>query len=87
MNIKYFLPSCLLALLPLSSCDILMNVATQYLKSKTFSELTSLYQPSITASLDKPLIGGISASQSWNEIRTDISSRTTDLLRRVFAAI
>jgi len=110
------------------------DAATQYLKAKTFTELTYLYQPSIKASLDKPLVAGVSASQSWNEItrqwnrfaesvvgkmagvkslnytldeyvtrqalnglftkveekekeiRTDINARTTDLLRRVFAA-
>lgn len=44
------------------------NAATKYLKSKTFSELSSLYQPSIKSSLDKPLIAGISANQSWKEI-------------------
>ncbi len=110
------------------------NAATQYLRKTTFQDLTDLYSPVIKKSLDKPLVAGISATQTWNEItskwndfakslagallgakplnysleeyvtvqaltglfyqievkekviRTDISARTTDLMRRVFAS-
>ena len=44
------------------------NAATEYLKSKTFTQLISLYQPSVKNSLDKPIVAGISANQSWKEI-------------------
>jgi len=108
------------------------DAATQYLHRSTFTELTNLYAPIIKTSLDKPLVAGISATQSWTEItkkwnefaksiagvilgakplnysleeyvtvqalnglfsqievkekaiRTDISARTTDLLKKVF---
>lgn len=109
------------------------DAATQYLHRSTFNELTNLYAPVIKKSLDKPLVAGISATQSWTEItgkwnefaksiagvilgakplnysleeyvtvqalnglfnqievkekaiRTDISARSTDLLKKVFA--
>lgn len=109
------------------------NAATQYLHRTTFDDLTNLYAPVIKTSLDKPLVAGISASQTWNEItgqwnkfaksiagailgakplnysleqyvtiqalnglfhqielkektiRTDISARTTELLKKVFS--
>jgi hypothetical protein len=110
------------------------TAATGYLREKTFSQLFSLYRPKVQTSLDKPIVAGVSANQSWNSltkkwnqfagsvagkllsvkqinysldeyvtnqalrglfikvadqeklIRTDISARTTDLLRRVFGA-
>lgn len=109
------------------------TAATFYLKEKTFSPLVNTYKPVIKTSLDKPLVAGISASKTWDEvrgnwnrfansiagklldvkpinipleeyvtsqalkgmfikiedqekkIRTDISARTSDLLRKVFA--
>lgn len=109
------------------------TAATHYLKQNTFSQLVGLYKPIVNGSLDKPIVAGISANKSWNEltgkwnqfagsvagkllgvskveipldeyvttmalnglfikvedqekkIRTDISARTSDLLRRVFA--
>ena len=108
------------------------TAATVYLKGKTFNPLVDLYKPIINKSLDKPIVAGISANKSWNEltgkwnqfagsiagkllgvsplnsslneyvtsqalkglfikvedqekkIRTDISARTSDLLKRVF---
>ena len=110
------------------------TAATHYLKQKTFDQLVGLYKPVVNNSLDKPIVAGISANKSWNEltgqwnkfagslagkllgvsklemsldeyvtsqalrglfikvedqekkIRTDISARTSDLLRRVFGA-
>ncbi len=108
------------------------TAAIHYLKEKTFNQLVGLYKPIVQGSLDKPIVAGVSASKSWNEvtgkwnkfagsiagkllgvakveipldeyvtsqalkglfikvedqekkIRTDISARTSDLLRRVF---
>jgi len=110
------------------------DAATAYLKNKTFNQLADLYRPTVKKSLDKPIVAGISANQSWNTltqkwnvfassmagkiagvkavnfsldeyvtkqaltglfvkvqdqeklIRTDISARTTDLLKKVFGS-
>jgi hypothetical protein len=44
------------------------DAATRYLKSQTYDELFRLYRPKIQASLDKPVVGNISASESWNTL-------------------
>jgi hypothetical protein len=44
------------------------TAATSYLKEKTFNQLSNLYAPIVQKSLGKPLVAGISASKSWNEI-------------------
>ena len=109
------------------------TAATHYLRQKPFDQLVNAYQPVMQASLDKPIVAGVSASKTWDElttnwnkfansvagrligvnslnlsldeyvttralnglfikvedqekkIRTDISARTSDLLRRVFS--
>ena len=108
------------------------SAATNYLRANTYNKLFVLYKPSIQASLEKPIVAGVSASQTWSKItsrwnmfansaagrvlqvrtmdysleeyvthqalrglfikvqdqekkiRTDVSARTTDLLRKVF---
>lgn len=42
--------------------------ATEYLKSKTYTQLVSLYQPKVSASLDKPLVMNVSASKAWSTL-------------------
>ena len=42
------------------------NAATNYLKETTSGELFSLFNPKIKASLDKKIIGEISANKSWD---------------------
>jgi hypothetical protein len=42
--------------------------ATDYLKRTNYDALTALYSPKIKASLDKKLVGNLSAQQSWNEL-------------------
>jgi len=44
------------------------TAATYYLKEKTFNPLADLYKPIINSSLDKPIVAGISANKSWNEL-------------------
>ena len=44
------------------------TAATYYLKEKTFTQLTGLYRPVINNSLDKPLVAGVSANKTWNEV-------------------
>ena len=45
--------------------------ATNYLKKATYNELVQLYKPKIKTSIDKPLIAGISTTQSWNTLTTN----------------
>ncbi len=44
------------------------HAATEYLKRTNYDALVSLYQPEIQGSLDKKLLGNLSAQQSWNEL-------------------
>ncbi|TSA36625.1 MAG: DUF4197 domain-containing protein [Porphyromonadaceae bacterium] len=44
------------------------TAATGYLREKTFSQLFNLYRPSVRNSLDKPIVAGVSANQSWNQL-------------------
>ncbi len=44
------------------------DAATQYLKSQTYNDLFNLYQPKISNSIDKPLVGNVSTSESWNTL-------------------
>jgi hypothetical protein len=46
------------------------DAATRYLSSATRSELFNLYQPRIKSSTDKPVVGNISTSESWNTLTT-----------------
>ena len=46
------------------------DAATRYLSSATRSELFNLYQPKIKSSTDKPVVGNISTSESWNTLTT-----------------
>ncbi len=45
--------------------------ATNYLRKSTYNSLVALYKPKIKASIDKPLIAGISTTQSWNTLTTN----------------
>ncbi len=40
--------------------------ATHYLREKTFTDLQEAFQPKIATSLNKPLVAGISAAETWN---------------------
>ncbi|MCW0483257.1 DUF4197 domain-containing protein [Gaoshiqia sediminis] len=42
--------------------------ATDYLKRTNYDALLKLYQPKIEGSLDKKLVGNLSAQQSWDEM-------------------
>ncbi len=39
--------------------------ATTYLKSKTYTALVALFAPKIDVSLNKPILGGVSANEAW----------------------
>jgi hypothetical protein len=44
------------------------NAATEFFRTTTFDQLYGLYQPKIKTSLDKKLIAGISATESWDKL-------------------
>jgi hypothetical protein len=44
------------------------NAATNYLKKSSSSALTAAFQPKIEASLNKKIIGNISAAESWRTL-------------------
>ncbi len=44
------------------------TAATEYLKSKTFQELTNAFSPKIKSSLSKPLILGVSAETAYQKL-------------------
>lgn len=44
------------------------HAATDYLTDKTSLDLTAAYLPIVNKSLDKPLVAGVSANQSWKEV-------------------
>jgi hypothetical protein len=44
------------------------TAATQFLKLKTYSDLTDLYAPKIDISLQKDIIGSVSAYDAWNTL-------------------
>jgi hypothetical protein len=46
------------------------TAATHYLRQTTWTSLYQLFQPDINTSLDKPLVAGVSANESWNTLTT-----------------
>jgi hypothetical protein len=54
----------------LKSADFDSTAATEYLKMKTYSSLTDLYAPEIDSSLDKDIVGHVSAVDAWNTLTT-----------------
>ncbi len=50
------------------------NAATLYLKDKTNPQLVSLYKPIMQQSLNKPIVAGVSAQKTWNELTSKWNS-------------
>jgi len=46
------------------------TAATHYLRQTTWTSLFQLFQPDINTSLDKPLVAGVSANESWSSLTT-----------------
>ncbi|MCD4736131.1 MAG: DUF4197 domain-containing protein [Bacteroidales bacterium] len=46
------------------------TAATHYLRENTYTELQSAFQPKIGTSLEKPLVGGVSADEAWSTLTT-----------------
>lgn len=44
------------------------TAATHYLRENTFGELTQLFAPVMQSSLDKDIVAGVSAQETWNTL-------------------
>lgn len=44
------------------------SAATAYLRQATYQELKTAFAPKVKASLDKPLVAGVSTSETWNTL-------------------
>ncbi len=52
------------------AADFDSTAATQFLMLKTYNSLTDLYAPKIDVSLNKDIIGNVSAYDAWNTLTT-----------------
>jgi hypothetical protein len=59
------------------------TAATEYLRSKTYSQLQAAFQPKIKASLDKKLVGNISTYESWQTLSSNYNSVANTLPGRI----
>ncbi|HYX06424.1 MAG TPA: DUF4197 domain-containing protein [Bacteroidales bacterium] len=50
------------------------TAATQFLLATTYNQLAAAFEPKIATSLDKKLIGNVSASSSWSTITTSYNT-------------
>lgn len=57
--------------------------ATAYLKKANYDELARLYKPIIDASLQKKLVGNISAANSWNQLTGNWNSVANSVVGQV----
>ena len=46
------------------------TAATNYLKSKTYTQLKNAFRPKIDNSLNKKLVGNVSTNQAWTQVTT-----------------
>ena len=44
------------------------SAATAYLRQATYQELKTAFAPKVKASLDKPLVAGVSTNETWNTL-------------------
>ncbi len=44
------------------------NAATNYLRGRTYTDLTNAFAPKVANSLAKPLVANLSTTQSWNSL-------------------
>lgn len=44
------------------------TAATAYLRNNTYAQLTAAFAPKVANSLNKPLVGGVSTTQTWNTL-------------------
>jgi len=59
------------------------NAATVYLKDKTYFNLKDLFQPKVTNSLDKALVGNTSTNESWSFLTEQYNAVANSLVGSV----
>ncbi len=59
------------------------NAATEYLKKNTYTDLRKLFQPDVTNSLDKKLIGTVSTNDSWSILTEKYNAIANSLIGTV----
>ncbi len=59
------------------------DAATSYLKNSTYQQLFNLYQPKLKTSLDKKLIAGVSANQSWETLTSQWNRLASSLAGQI----
>lgn len=59
------------------------NAATVYLKGSTYNKLYSLYLPKIEASIEKDLIGNLSAADTWNSLISQWNTLANSIAGRI----
>lgn len=60
--------------------------ATHYLREKTFVALQEAFQPKIAASLEKPIVAGISATETWTSF-TNVYNDIANSIAGQFAGL
>jgi len=59
------------------------NAATQYLQKTTYNQLFNLYRPKIGNSINKKIVGNISAGQSWDLLTKNWNELANSVVGRV----
>ncbi|MDR2870489.1 MAG: DUF4197 domain-containing protein [Deferribacteraceae bacterium] len=59
------------------------DAATQYLYQSTSAKLKETYRPYLKAALDKPLVAGISATQSWDVLTSSYNKVASSIVGKV----
>lgn len=56
------------------------TAATSYLKTNTFDDLTAAYSPYMNDALDQPLVGNVSANDTWDEVVTTYNTAADNFI-------
>jgi len=56
------------------------TAATHFLRENTFTELTDLFAPVLQNSLDKDIVAGVSAQETWNTLTTNYNTVANSIL-------
>ncbi|MGM0505256.1 MAG: DUF4197 domain-containing protein [Bacteroidota bacterium] len=59
------------------------TAATHYLRKTTYQQLYALYQPKIKSSVNKNLVGNLSASETWNNLTAAWNSFANSMVGQV----
>ena len=59
------------------------NAATSYLRAHTYTDLAQAFAPKVSKSLSKPLVAGVSTSESWNALTSAYNTVANSLVGQV----